>query len=142
MCNKKRFILLVLAIFLFSAGCGKKKDSDSVADSWTDTKTAVESELKVADANILGEILIKAQIPEIEGEELTTDEQLANLILEKTLIEELDENENFLFVKITYPDVGALLSEKDMGATPYGEDDYSAQLAHAPKRVRRMEILV
>lgn len=115
-------MLLVLIIILFGAGCGKRQYSDTAADNWMNAGTVEESE-EEEDTNVLGKILTNAQIPEIEGEELSTDEQLANLILEKTLVEETDEDENFLYVKITYPDVGAVLSEKDMRELPFGEEE-------------------
>ncbi len=133
MYNKKRLMLFVLLILLFSAGCGKKKDADTELYGWPEVRKSAESELKAVDINVLGEILINAQIPEIEGEELTLDEQLANMILEKTLIEEMDENDHFLFVKITYPDVGALLSGKDMGGVPYGEEEILKMLLQSLK---------
>lgn len=126
-------MLLILVITLYGAGCGKKQDSDIVADSWIDEKTVAESESE-KDISVMGEILTNAQIPEIEGEELTTDEQLANLILEKTLVEETDKDENFLYVKITYPDVGALLFEIDMRETPYGEEELLEMLLQSLKK--------
>lgn len=73
MYNKKRCMLFVLLILLFNAGCGKEEDANTESYGWSEVEKSTESELEATDTNVIDETLEKAQIPEIEGEEVSVE---------------------------------------------------------------------
>lgn len=108
--RKMSYILAILCL-LGCIGCGRQENSFISEDKINETEEREDE--KIQDGvEQLQTTIANTTIQSETVEELTPDQKLSNLILGKTTIEKLEENEDSFVIKVVYPDVATLLLEE------------------------------